>query len=281
MTIKKVAAKAAESDAIIFVGGLAPSLEGEEMPVNLPGFRKGDRTDIELPKVQREMLKALKETGKPVIFVVCSGSALALSWEDEHLDAILEVWYPGQEGGTAVADVLFGDYNPAGRLPVTFYSSTEDLPDFEDYDMIGRTYRYFKGKPLFPFGYGLSYTTFEYGQADADKTNLCVDDNELTLNVPLANTGKIKGDEVVQIYLRNLEDAQGSLKTLRAFRRISLEPGQQTVVQFVLPVSAFECFDSATGKMAVMPGKYELLYGGSSDEGSLQKIAVTLRDGKQ
>lgn len=273
---KEVADKAAEADVIIFVGGLSSALEGEEMPVDLPGFRKGDRTNIDLPQVQEEMLKALKKTGKPVVFVLCSGSTLALPWEAENLDAIIEAWYPGQQGGTAVADVLFGDYNPAGRLPLTFYASSSDLPDFEDYDMSNRTYRYFKGKPLFPFGHGLSYTTFDYGKAKADKKILRAGEG-VTLTIPLKNIGKLSGDEVVQVYLRNPGDKDGPIKTLRAFRRISLEAGQAEDVLFELPASTFEWFNPATNRMEVLPGKYELLYGGTSDEKALRRLTVTLK----
>ena len=274
---KATAAKAAEADVIIFVGGLSSALEGEEMPVDLPGFKKGDRTNIDLPQVQHEMLKALKATGKPVIFVVCSGSALALAWEAENLDAMLEAWYPGQEGGTAVADVLFGDYNPAGRLPITFYASSNDLPDFQDYNMTNRTYRYFKGKALFPFGYGLSYTDFEYGKAKLSKKTIRVGDS-VRLTIPLSNTGQMDGDEVVQVYLRNLNDAEGPIKMLRAFRRVTVAAGQKEMVQIELPASTFECFNPASEKMEILPGKYELLYGGSSCDDDLQKIAVTLKN---
>ena len=273
---KEVAAKAAEADVIIFVGGLSSSLEGEEMSVDLPGFKRGDRTNIDLPQVQEKLLKELKATGKPVIFVVCSGSALALPWEAENLDAMLEAWYPGQEGGTAVADVLFGDYNPAGRLPITFYASTSDLPDFEDYNMANRTYRYFKGKPLFPFGYGLSYSTFVYGKAKIDKKILSAGEG-LSLDIPLKNVGKYDGDEVVQVYLRNLNDPDGPVKTLRAFRRVTIEAGRKESVRIELPASTFECFNSSTEQMEVCQGKYELLYGGSSDEKDLQKLRITVK----
>ena len=271
---RAVAGRVADAEVILFVGGISPALEGEEMPVDLPGFKKGDRTNIDLPKVQKEMLKALKQTGKPVIFVLCSGSAIALPEEVEHTDAILEAWYPGQAGGTAVADVLFGDYNPAGRLPITFYASTDDLPDFEDYSMANRTYRYFRGKPLFPFGHGLSYTTFEYGQADAPATVKCGE--ELTLEIPLANTGSRDGEEVVQVYLRRTDDADGPIKSLRAFRRIFLSAGQKETVKITLPAEAFETFDADTEQMAVKPGAYELLYGGTSDVRGLRKLEVTL-----
>lgn len=270
-----VAQKVADADVILFVGGISPKLEGEEMPVDLPGFKKGDRTNIDLPKVQKEMLKALKQTGKPVIFVLCSGSAIALPQEVEYTDAILEAWYPGQAGGTAVADVLFGDYNPGGRLPVTFYTSTDDLPDFEDYSMANRTYRYFKGMPLFPFGHGLSYTTFEYGNATLETTEIKAGE-EVTLTIPLQNTGKRDGDEVVQIYVRQLSDSEGPAKSLRAFRRVSLKAGEKVEVKVELSAQAFEFFNPNTEKMVIAPGRYELFYGGTSDIRGLKKMTITL-----
>ncbi len=270
-----IAARAADADVIVFVGGLSSKLEGEEMPLDIPGFNGGDRTGIRLPEVQEEMLKALKATGKPVVFVNCSGSAVAMPWEADNLDAILQAWYGGEQGGNAVADVLFGDYNPGGRLPVTFYASDEDLPDFNDYTMTGRTYRYFKGQPLFPFGYGLSYTTFAYGQAEADRLQLKAGEG-FTLTVPVKNTGSVHGDEVVQVYVRNPSDADGPAKSLRAFRRITLEAGEETAVRFELPASTFESFNPAVERMDVMPGQYELLYGGSSADEALQRVQVTL-----
>ena len=203
-------------DKVIFVGGIAPSLEGEEMPVNIEGFKGGDRTDIELPKVQREFLKALKAAGKQVIFVNCSGSAIALEPEVQTCDAIVQAWYPGQEGGTAVADVLFGDVNPSGKLPVTFYKRSSQLPDYEDYSMKGRTYRYFNDA-LFPFGYGLSYTTFE---VDAEPS---IDTKGIAVKFTVENTGKRDGTEIVQVYIRNTADKEGPLKTLRAFKRVDVK----------------------------------------------------------
>ena len=269
-----IAKSTTDADAVIFVGGISPSLEGEEMRVELPGFKGGDRTNIDLPIVQLKMLEALKKTGKPVIFVLCTGSTIALSQEAELTDAILNVWYAGQEGGTAVADVLFGDYNPAGRLPLTFYASTEQLPDYEDYDMSkGRTYRYFKGKPLYPFGYGLSYTTFEYKKAGLDKTVIGLNDN-LTLHIMLKNTGQQDGDEVVQVYVRNLQDPAGPLKSLRAFKRINVKAGATEQVKIQLPPKTFEFFDPHTNTMLVKPGKYEVLYGSSSDDNSLNMIEI-------
>ena len=272
---RAVARRVADADVILFAGGISPTLEGEEMPVDLPGFKKGDRTNIDLPKVQKEMLKALKQTGKPVIFVLCSGSAIALPQEVEHTDAILNTWYPGQAGGTAVADVLFGDYNPAGRLPVTFYASTDDLPDFEDYSMKNRTYRYFKGTPLFPFGHGLSYTTFKYGNATLETTEIKAG-KDVTLTIPLQNTGNRDGDEVVQIYVRQLTDREGPAKSLRAFRRVSVKAGESTMIQIQLPAHTFEFYNPDTQTMAIHSGRYELLYGGTSDNNKLKRMTITL-----
>jgi beta-glucosidase len=207
-----IAGKVADADVIIFAGGISPRLEGEEMRVDFPGFKGGDRTDIELPKVQRNLLKALKATGKPVVMVLCAGSAVALTWENENLDAILNAWYSGQEGGTAVADVLFGDYNPAGRLPVTFYTSVSQLPDFEDYDMAkGRTYRYLHDKPLYPFGFGLSYSDFTYGKLNCKPA--VIKGETLTLKVKVHNASQQDGDEVVQVYICNLQDPAGTHKS--------------------------------------------------------------------
>jgi len=269
-----VAQKVKDVDAIIFVGGISPKLEGEEMKVNLPGFKGGDRTNIDLPLVQEKLLKALKKLGKPVIFVLCSGSAMALPWENKNLDAILAAWYPGQAGGTAVADVLFGDYNPAGRLPVTFYASTKDLPDFQDYDMSkGRTYRYFKGKPLYPFGYGLSYSTFAYSKASLNKSVLPLS-NTLIMKFNLKNTGDQPGEEVAQIYIRNLQDPEGPLRSLRAFRRVRIAAGESSEMRFYLTPKTFEFFDPETNTMKVKPGKYEILYGGSSDKKALKSLIV-------
>ncbi|MDR3219646.1 MAG: glycoside hydrolase family 3 C-terminal domain-containing protein [Dysgonamonadaceae bacterium] len=271
---KSVADKVKDADAIVFVGGLSSALEGEEMGVNLPGFKNGDRTDINLPQVQKNMLKALKETGKPVIFVLCSGSTLALPWEYETADAMLAAWYPGQEGGTAVADVLFGDYNPAGRLPLTFYASTDDLPDFEDYNMNkGRTYRYFKGQALFPFGHGLSYTNFTYSKAALSKKQVKRNES-VALHLQLKNAGTRDGDEVIQVYIRNLQDPDGPLKSLRAYKRVFVKAGQTVPVKIDLPASAFEFFNPKSELMEILPGKYEICYGGTSDDKQLQSISL-------
>lgn len=261
------------ADVVVFAGGIAPSLEGEEMPVSAPGFKGGDRTDIQLPKVQRDVVQALHKAGKRVVFVNFSGSAIGLVPESEACDAILQAWYPGQAGGTAVADVLMGTYNPAGRLPVTFYKGIDQLPDFQDYSMRGRTYRYLQAEPLFPFGHGLSYTTFEY--ARVKRAPLKVKAGEgLTLVVPVRNAGKCPGEEVVQVYVRRVEDTEGPVKSLKAFKRIALKPGQSEIVQFDLPAETFECFDSKSNAMRIIPGEYEVMYGGSSRDEDLQKVMV-------
>ena len=257
-------------DKVIFCGGIAPSLEGEEMPVNIEGFKGGDRTSIELPKVQREFLKALKAAGKTVIYVNCSGSAIALKPETESCDAIVQAWYPGQEGGTAVADVLFGDYNPGGKLSVTFYKDDSQLPDYEDYSMKGRTYRYFND-PLFAFGYGLSYTTFEVGEA-----NVKGEKGNYELMVPVANKGQRNGTETIQLYIRDLSDKEGPLKSLRAFKRVEVKAGQTATATLQLTPKSFEFWDAETNTMRTKPGKYEILYGTSSQDKDLKKIAITL-----
>ena len=257
-------------DKVVFVGGIAPSLEGEEMPVNIEGFKGGDRTNIELPKVQRDFLKALKAAGKQVIFVNCSGSAIALEPEMQTCDAIVQAWYPGQEGGTAVADVLFGDVNPSGKLPVTFYKRSSQLPDYEDYSMKGRTYRYFNDA-LFPFGYGLSYTTFE---VDATTS---VDSKGIAVNFTVENTGKRDGTEIVQVYIRNTADKEGPLKTLRAFKRVDVKAGKTVNETIRLNLESFEGWDSETNTMRFKPGTYEIFVGNSSADKDLQRLTVNIQ----
>ena len=259
-------------DKVIFCGGISPALEGEEMPVNIEGFKGGDRTSIELPKVQREFLKALKAAGKKVIYVNCSGSAIALAPETESCDAILQAWYPGQEGGTAVADVLFGDQNPEGKLSVTFYKDDSQLPDYEDYSMKGRTYRYFNDA-LFPFGYGLSYTEWKVeGGKWMGNTN-----GGGTLSVDVTNCGQREGAEVVQLYIRDLSDKEGPLKSLRGFKKVHLKPGQTTTVDITLDKKSFEFWDAETNTMRTKSGTFELLYGTSSADKDLQKLTVTIQ----
>ena len=266
-------------DTVVFVGGISPTLEGEEMPVNIEGFRGGDRTSIELPRVQRDFLKALKAAGKTVVFVCCSGSAIALEPETQSCDAIVQAWYAGQEGGTAVADVLFGDVNPSGKLPVTFYRSDSQLPDYEDYSMKGRTYRYFSD-PLFAFGYGMSYTQFQLGEATLSATTLDTDDetnpHTLTLTVPVTNTGRRDGTEVVQVYVRRTDDTDGPLRSLRAFQRIDVPKGKTVNASLTLDEKAFELFDSETNTMHAKAGQYELYYGTSSRPEDLKVLTVTV-----
>lgn len=252
-------------DAIIYVGGLSPRLEGEEMRVNFKGFKGGDRTTIELPESQREYIARLAKTGKPVVFVNLSGSAVAIAPEAENCDAILQGWYGGQAGGEAVADVLFGDYNPAGRLPVTFYASDEDLPDFRDYDMSGHTYRYFQGKPLFAFGHGLSYSEFKYGSAKI---------KDGMIRIPVKNISEVDGEEVVQVYIRSKNDPEGPLMSLRGFRRIPVKAGETVVVELPLTAENIDLFNPETGKLAAGAGAYDVFYGGTSEISELRKTTV-------
>jgi beta-glucosidase len=257
------AAKA--SDAVVFVGGISPMLEGEEMPVNAPGFKGGDRTDIGLPKAQENLIQALQNTGKPVVVVLMTGSALAVNWAQQNVPAIVLAWYPGQAGGTALADVLFGNYNPAGRLPVTFYTGTDQLPPFENYDMTNRTYRYFTGKPLYPFGFGLSYTTFAYSNLAVSelvvKKEQCVN-----VAVDVANSGPVAGDEVVQLYVRDVQaSTPRPVKSLKGFKRITLAPGEKKTVQFTLTPEDLSMVDAA-GNWVVEPGKFEVMAGASSED---------------
>lgn len=265
--------KLKDCSTVVFVGGISPQLEGEEMPVNLPGFKGGDRTDIELPAVQRGFLKALKVAGKKVVFVNCSGSAMAFTPETESCDAILQAWYPGQEGGEAVARVLFGEYNPSGKLPVTFYRSTEQLPDFKDYSMKGRTYRYMNDA-LFPFGYGLSYTSFNIGNASLSSKTL-KKDGTIKMTIPVSNVGKVDGTEVVQVYVKDPTDTDGPLRSLKAYQRVYVKAGQTTDVVIALDSKNFELFDSATNTVRAKAGNYEVYYGNSSAGKDLKKVNVS------
>lgn len=261
-------------DVVIYAGGLSGNLEGEEMPVSFPGFKGGDRTNIELPAVQRNLLKALKDAGKKIIFVNCSGSAIAFTPETETCDAILQAWYAGESGGQAIADVLFGDYNPSGKLPVTFYRNSEQLPDIEDYSMKNRTYR-FMSDALFPFGFGLSYTTFSFGKATLNRQSIAAGDG-VTLTIPVSNTGKRSGTEIVQVYVRKAGDDDGPRRTLRAFQRVTLAAGESKNVELNLGKEAFEFFDRITGKMTVLPGDYEIEYGNSSDDADLKTEVLSI-----
>lgn len=262
-------------ETVVFVGGLSGKLEGEEMPVSYPGFKGGDRTDIELPAVQRNCLKALRAAGKKVIYVNCSGAAIALQPETQSCDAILQAWYPGEMGGLAVADVLFGDYNPGGKLPVCFYKNSDKLGDFEDYSMNDRTYRYTTDY-LFPFGFGLSYTNFQIGKAGISQSSIKANE-KVTLTIPVKNTGKRAGTEIVQVYVRKVNDVDGPLKTLRGFQRVELAPGESQSVSIELTPSSFEFYDWSLRQMAVTPGQYEVYYGNSSASEALQMTMVTIQ----
>jgi len=255
-------------DKVLFVGGISPALEGEQMRVSLPGFRGGDRTTIELPAVQRALVKALAEAGKQIVFINCSGSAVGLSEEAKICDAILQAWYPGEKGGQAVAEVLFGDYNPSGRLPVTFYAGDHQLPDFEDYSMERRTYRFLEEKPLYPFGHGLSYTSFAYSKPKIKK-------GTKTLSVTVTNTGKRSGEEVIQLYVQRTAP-QARAKALRGFRRINLRPGESKEVSFSLSGGILDFYDSNQAIVTTLPGTYLLEVGGSSDPAACVRTSYTL-----
>ncbi len=249
-------ALAADADLILYVGGITPAQEGESF----------DRDSIELPTEQSDLIRALHATGKPVVMVNCSGSAMALPWEDEHLSAILQAWYPGQSGGLAVAEVLFGVVNPSGHLPVTFYRATSDLPDFRNYDMSGRTYRYFDGQPLYAFGHGLSYTTFDYADACLAASRVA-NDGTVKLSFTLANHGDRVGDDVVQIYYRHVDSAQPQPRlALCGFERVTLEPGASTTVTIEVPTERLRYWDEANSRYVVEAGNYELLLAAASDD---------------
>jgi beta-glucosidase len=259
--VEEAVKAAQQSDASVLVLGISARLEGEEMNVPLEGFRGGDRTDISLPKPQEELMKALIATGKPVVVVLLSGSALAVNWANDNVPAILEAWYPGGEGGTAIADVLFGDYNPAGRLPVTFYKSVDQLPPFTDYSMQGRTYRYFKGEPLYPFGYGLSYTTFGYSNLQIESRSVPAGE-AIKVSADVMNTGEREGGEVVQLYLTDTAaSAPVPVRTLVGFDRIFLRPGEKRRVTFSITPRQMSLIDDR-GKRVIEPGQFSISIGG-------------------
>jgi len=270
------------ADIIIMCMGITPRLEGEEMRVSIDGFRGGDRTRLDLPDVQQDLIKSVHALGKPVILVLLNGSALAINWENENIPAIIETWYDGQAAGQALADVIFGDYNPAGRLPVTFYKSTDDLPAFTDYKMENRTYRYFKGEPLYPFGYGLSYTTFKYSKLKV--TRKVNSGDTLTVSVKIRNTGKFAGDEVAQLYISNLTaSVPVPLHALKGFKRIHLNPGESRVVTFNVAPEAFSIIDE-NDRRVIKPGSFLINVGGhqplknnaDAETGILKKIISVL-----
>ncbi len=244
-----------DRDVVVFAGGISPALEGEEMKVSDPGFKGGDRTSIELPQSQRDIVKALYEAGKKIVFVNCSGGAMALAPEAQRCDGILQAWYAGEQGGRAIAEVLFGDVNPSGKLPITFYKDDSQLPDFLDYTMTNRTYRYFKGEPLWPFGYGLSYTSFAKSKAKVKKSK-----EGCTVSLTVSNTGSRDGDEVVQVYLRNPKDIDGPIKTLRGYQRVSLKAGETKAVTISLSGDQLLWWDKDSNTMRPMqPKDYEVV----------------------
>ena len=262
--LEQAVAAAKQSDVTVAFVGLSPSLEGEEMPVKLDGFSGGDRTTINLPAVQEDMLKALAATGKPLIVVMQNGSALAVNWAQAHANAILEAWYPGENGGTAIAETLAGDNNPAGRLPLTFYTSLDQVPPFEDYSMKDRTYRYFTGKPLFPFGYGLSYTSFAYGSLTVPTTPVKAGES-VQVQGEVKNTGSVAGDEVVELYLTQPKGYETPIRALAGFTRVHLAPGQSTHVAFMLDPRSLGQVD-ADGNRTIMPGEYSVYVGGGQPD---------------
>ena len=264
-----LANEVSSADAIVIIGGISAQMEGEG----------GDKQDIELPKVQQMLVKAMHKTGKPVIFVNCSGSAIAFGSVEGEYDALLQAWYAGQGGAKALAEVLFGDYNPGGKLPVTFYRSNNDLPDFLDYSMKNRTYRYFTGVPQYAFGYGLSYTTFSVGEGKLTTKSAKASSKKAfsVLVVPVTNTGDREGTETVQVYVKRLNDAGAPIKALKGFQKLSLKPGETKQAVIKLDGEAFEYYDEMIDELAVKPGRYQILYGTSSMDKDLKAIDFTVK----
>ncbi len=251
----------ADADVIIVIGGISAQMEGEG----------GDKSTIELPAVQQELIRAMHATGKPVVLVNCSGSCMAFGCLEDQYDALIQAWYPGQGGSQALAEVIFGDHNPGGKLPITFYASNDDLPDFLDYSMENRTYRYFRGTPLYAFGYGLSYTTFEVGKAKISKKSMKTD-GSVTITVPVTNSGDREGTETVQVYVKALDYAEASIKDLKGFAKVSLKPGETTKAEIVLDGESFQYYDPSIDELSTKSGRYQILYGTSSLDKDLKAI---------
>jgi beta-glucosidase len=271
---------ARQADVVVMCMGITPRMEGEEMDVKIDGFNGGDRTRLDLPELQQQLIKEIQALGKPVILVLLNGSALAINWENKNVNAIIEAWYPGQAAGQAIADVLFGDYNPGGRLPITFYKSADDLPSFDQYKISSQTYRYFKGEPLYPFGYGLSYTSFAYENLKVNSEFKAGD--SVSVSVTVKNTGKIAGDEVAQLYLSNLDKSRSrAIRSLKGFKRIHLEPGESSLVNFILSPKDFSVLNDKS-EVQILPGKFEIFIGGGQPDVKVQtnsnvlKSAVTI-----
>lgn len=265
--------KIKDADIIVFAGGISPSLEGEEMGVDLPGFKRGDRTDINLPEVQLNFLKELHKTGKPVVFINCSGSSIALGKAAEYSAAIIQAWYPGQEGGKAVADVLFGDYNPSARLPITFYKNIDQLPDFENYNMEGRTYRYFRGDSLYPFGYGLSYSNFKYGKIKSERRKMKIGDS-VAFTIPVTNTSTVDGYETVQLYVKKVNDIQGPIHNLRSLKKVFIKSGETVLVKFKVGDKELKWWSDEQADMTVQKGDYQIEIGKSSRKQDFKSIML-------
>jgi len=257
----ELAEQVKDADAIIVVGGISARFEGEG----------GDRSTIELPAVQQRLVTAMHETGRPVVFVSCSGSAIAFASVENQYDALIQAWYGGQGGAQALADIVFGDYNPSAKLPVTFYASNDQLPDFLDYNMEGRTYRYFHGQPLYPFGYGLSYTTFEYGAAKLSKSSIKAG-KTVDITIPVSNTGSVDGEEIVEVYVRSLDNPEAPIKSLKGFKKVNIAAGATVNVKITLEPVAFEFYDESIDELSVRPGQYQILYGSSSLDKDLKSL---------
>ena len=273
---------ARNADVVVVAMGLSARIEGEEMKVDADGFAGGDRTKIDLPATQEKLLEKIHAAGKPVVLVLMNGSALSINWADENLPAILEAWYPGEEGGTAVAGAIAGDFSPAGRLPVTFYKSVDQLPPFDDYSMAKRTYRYFDGQPLYPFGYGLSFTSFAYTNARVDHSKINAKDGA-KISVDVTNTGAMAGDEVVELYLTHPGVPGAPIRALKGFQRVHLAKGEKKTVTFALNNSDLSIVDP-NGKRRVAAGKVEAWIGGGQPvkragggetAGTLTQFAIT------
>jgi len=264
-----LASEVADADVIIIIGGISAQMEGEG----------GDKATIELPTVQQRLLRAMHKTGKPVVFVNCSGSAIAFGCLEGEYDALLQAWYPGQGGSEALADIIFGDYNPGGKLPVTFYASNNDLPDFLDYSMENRTYRYFRGTPQYAFGYGLSYTDFEVGKARISAKSMKAD-GSVKITVPVTNIGNREGTETIQVYVKALDYPEAPIKSLKGFRKVYLKPGEKAKAEITLDSEAFEYYDPSIDELSTRPGRYQILYGTSSLEKDLKSLDFTVKAGR-
>ena len=273
--LAEVAQRASGADVIFFVGGLSPNLEGEEFRLQIKGFSGGDRQTIELPDIQGAMLSALHSTGKPVVFIMCTGSAIGLKANEGDYDALINAWYGGQAGGTAVADVISGKYNPSGKLPVTFYTGTEQLPDFQNYDMDGRTYRYMSEAPLYPFGYGLSYTEFAFSKPKLSAKKVALGQN-VSVSVKVYNKGKVAGEQTVQVYVSRIGDEAAPIKALKGIAKVQLGAGESETVSVELTPEAFEYYEASVDDLAQKAGDYIVYVGSSSASSDLQGVKLSI-----